>query len=65
MGIHLSRKSANGIATYWWWPVEMLWLSYRYGVSLFEPPWPDGSVPDVNEALEIKKYPFGKERGGI
>jgi|HubBroStandDraft_4_1064222.scaffolds.fasta_scaffold00019_85 hypothetical protein len=65
MGIHLTKKVSGPVGTYWWWPVEMIWAFFRIGTSLFAPPLPDDSIPDVNEALEIKKYPFGKGYGEI
>jgi hypothetical protein len=65
MGIHLRDKSNNGLDTYWWWPVEMCWVFFRNGAALFTPPYPGDAIPDVNEALEIKKFPFGKEHGEI
>lgn len=43
---------------YAWGPVQLLWEVFCY-VSLFEhPPLPDDSVPEMYEALRIKRNPW-------
>ena len=57
---HIRRGCSED--AYMWEPVEMLWKAFCYVPLYITPPLPDDGVPDINEALAIKKNPFGLEQ---
>lgn len=56
MALHLTDSRGG---EYFWWPVEMLWRVFCAGAGMFAPPYPPEGVPDINEAYEIERHPFG------
>ena len=61
MGIYLDKKAQNGIDTYWWWPVEMLWKEFQRGAYFVTPSLGRDEALRMHEALQIQADPFGKQ----